>query len=227
MSAESAEWLLYAITAVGAIVWLAGLQFVTRSFPGVVKDEDIESRLDLQEQPPANWICGSVDVKGEPAALMATAVSALAGGRVAGVGPVKILQSGDDRIVFEGALGDPRTRQSPGRIGHAQIRFTPLLPGQTNIRYVLEVTGMRWMLWLAVALQGLGLLALLAGFLLLRLFVVPAAEPAIRVQTVQMVQTVHFLWPPFLFAGLYRYGRRTLRNGLDVFLHNLPYQDPL
>jgi hypothetical protein len=42
-----------------------------------------------------------------------------------------------------------------------------------------------------------------------------------------MVQVIHFLWPPFLFAGLHRSFSRMLRNLsdrlLDALAHNLPY----
>ena len=42
-------------------------------------------------------------------------------------------------------------------------------------------------------------------------------------QAVQMAQVVHFLWPPFLFGGLYRQRRRVAEEGFDRLLHNLPF----
>jgi len=38
-----------------------------------------------------------------------------------------------------------------------------------------------------------------------------------------MLQVVHFLWPPFLFGGLYRRGRSAVREAFEVMIHNLPY----
>ena len=48
------------------------------------------------------------------------------------------------------------------------------------------------------------MVALVAGSWAIRTFVVPHPDPAIRGQVFQMCQVAHFLWPPFLFAGLYR-----------------------
>jgi hypothetical protein len=57
---------------------------------------------------------------------------------------------------------------------------------------------------------------------LVRTHLVTSPDPATRMQTLQMLQIVHFLWPPFLFGGLYRAGRGALRANLDTLLHNLP-----
>ena len=50
--------------------------------------------------------------------------------------------------------------------------------------------------------------------------VIPAQNPAIRWQVIQVVQMVHFLWPPFLIYGLAR-GQRTM--GVR-FADHLPLQ---
>jgi len=72
-------------------------------------------------------------------------------------------------------------------------------------------------------IQLLGLVALGVGFWLIRTCVVTHPNPGVRAQAVQMVQAVHFLWPPFLCGALYRRGRSTIRNGFEVLIHNLPY----
>jgi len=38
-----------------------------------------------------------------------------------------------------------------------------------------------------------------------------------------MGQVIHFLWPPFLFGGLYRRVQTHVRNTFDSLVHNLPY----
>ena len=38
-----------------------------------------------------------------------------------------------------------------------------------------------------------------------------------------MLQTIHFLWPPFLFAGLYRYQYAAVAGEVETFVHNIPY----
>jgi len=81
----------------------------------------------------------------------------------------------------------------------------------------------RGLLWWGASFQLLGLIALAVGFWLIRTYVVPDPDPAVRGQTVQMAQAVHFLWPPFLFGALYRRGYKALRTALDTLVHNLPY----
>ncbi len=47
--------------------------------------------------------------------------------------------------------------------------------------------------------------------------------PAIRWQSVQLIQIVHFLWPPFLCGHQYRSRYRLVSRQLDTILHNLPH----
>jgi hypothetical protein len=225
MNAQFAEFLLCSITAVGAIVWLAGFQFLVRSFPRVAPTEEANQQSDAQERLPPDWICGEAEVDGQPADLIPKAVSALAGGDVPGVGPLKILERGDDRVVVEGTIGDPRSRQSPARVRRAQLHFTSLGRDRTRIEYVAQVADQRWLLRLGAMFQCLGLIALVGGFCTIRAYVVSDPNPGVRWQTFQMLQAGHFLWPVFLLAGLYRSGRRTLQAGLDLLVHNLPYRE--
>jgi hypothetical protein len=63
------------------------------------------------------------------------------------------------------------------------------------------------------------------GFWLMRTLVVPHPEMAVRGQVFQMFQVVHFLWPPFLFGGIYRYRRGSVQSAMDVLVNNLPYRE--
>ena len=223
MDAQSAELLLYAITAIGASVWLVALQFLIRSFPSVAA-RAADQPLNVEERPPANWICGGAEVEGQPAQLIDKAIVALLTEKpFGGVGPVKILERSDNRIVFEGVSDS--SRNHPARIRHAEIRFTPTHQDRTRIAYAAQLSDAPWLLWLGLAFQGLSLVALVAGFGLIRILVIPDPDPAVRWQTVQMLQVANVLWPTFLFAGLYRRGRRVVRDGLDLMVYNLPYHD--
>ena len=51
-------------------------------------------------------------------------------------------------------------------------------------------------------------------------FVVPSENPAVQWQSVQILQIVHVLWPPFLIYFLYRSRRRSV----EVLAENLPTQ---
>jgi hypothetical protein len=225
MDAKTADLVLCGITAMGAVTWLVALQFLIRSFPNVVPKEGVGQALEGEERPPTNWICGNAEVEGRPEQLAGKAVAALAKGNTAGIGPVKILERGDDHIMFQGVADHPSNRQCLARVGVVQLRFEPLGHDRTAVRFVAQVADRRWLLWLGVAFQALGLIALVALFCFLRTQVVADPNPAVRWQTLQMVQAVNFLWPPFLLAGLYRQGRRTLLGGFDRLIHNLPYLD--
>jgi hypothetical protein len=54
-------------------------------------------------------------------------------------------------------------------------------------------------------------------------YLVSAPEPAVRWQTLQMLQVVHFLWPPFLFGALYRRGMKEVTAQFEAVAYNLPY----
>ena len=45
-------------------------------------------------------------------------------------------------------------------------------------------------------------------------------------QTFQMLQAIHFLWPPFLFGYLYRKWWSAAGAALETMVHNLPHAKP-
>jgi hypothetical protein len=224
MDTETARWVFYAIATIGFIVWLAAAQFVgatIRSERDAVRRTMGEFGLD--KAPSGRLQVGRTEVEGQPAELAAKAAGALVKSGQGPLGPVKILSKTDERLVFEGAgqnvVGQPSWRS----VGRGQMQFTAAGPNRTAIAYAVELTSGQWLLTCALIFNALGLAALLVGSALMLTWVIPNLNPAIRAQTVQMVQVVHFLWPPFLFAGLYRSVRRSVRVGFEVFVHNLPY----
>jgi hypothetical protein len=60
--------------------------------------------------------------------------------------------------------------------------------------------------------------AIVIAYLLLSRLAVPSERPGVRPQVVQVVQTVHFLWPPLLVRFIGRRARRQAESILD----NLP-----
>lgn len=226
MDTETARWVFYTIATIGFIVWLLGMQFVAVSYKSE-RDAARQAISDLRlgETPPGRFLVGRAEVEGQPAALAAKAASSLAKAGRGTLGPVKILATADDRVVFEGVGQNAVGQPGWGSVGRGQIQFTPIGPNRTAISYAVESGGGRGLLLCAVICNVLGLAALLIGSALMLTLVVPNPSPAVRAQSVQMVQAVHFLWPPFLFAGLYRSVRRSVRVGFEVFIHNLPYYD--
>jgi hypothetical protein len=220
MDSATAEIVLYGITAIGAVVWCFGLRFLLNSRrPRRTEPAD---RYSVTKPPPNNVLQGSAQVEGKPEELAVKAAASLAQGIDPQVGPLKISERSDERVAFEG-LGPGG--QLPGQIiRQGEIRFRRASEGKTDIEYKVEISLRPWLLIGGVIFQILGLIALVLGFLLIHLFVVQNQDPDIRWQTVQMVQAVHFLWPPFLFGGLYKMQHRIVSRAFDTLVHNLPYQ---
>ncbi|MCI0685239.1 MAG: hypothetical protein L0Y71_24330 [Gemmataceae bacterium] len=210
--------LLYAIAAVAAVVWLCGLMFLLattrrRSASPTWADED-----EALYEPGHITVHGCAEVAGAPAELAAKAAGHLAQHGAVNLGPVKILEQTDGRVIFEAMphLG--------GRfIRRGVLEFHGQPSGRTQIDYAVLIPKRGGLLLAAWIFQILGLIALVVGFSLLHALVVPHPNPNVQWQSVQMAQVVHFLWPPFLFAGLYRRVQSHVRNTFDSLVHNLPY----
>ncbi len=79
----------------------------------------------------------------------------------------------------------------------------------------LRRTMQRWFALFVVFLMPVTIVGVAAA---LWNFAAPSAAPGIRTQSVQIVQMVHVLWPPFLFYGLRKTQRTTARNALSNLL---------
>lgn len=210
--------ILYGLTAAAIVVWLCALQFMlhtTRRRKTVLESEQEFQAMGATA--PQNLLAGTTEVAGEPGELSAKAAANLAKLGMSILGPVKILEQTDDRVIFEGL----QNAQQGKLFGRAELRFSPAPKNRTRIDYAVEVPSRSWLLVMGWVFIGLGLAAIITAFTLIQLFVVD--DPGVRWQTVQMVQCVHFLWPPFLFGGLYRRLRTHLQTTLDSMIHNLPY----
>jgi hypothetical protein len=226
MSAETAQVILYAITALAVVVWAAGLRFLVRSVrKPKLADEALLHEFDPAGPPPEGLIVGHAEVQGRPPELAAKAASVLAREGVGPFAQLKILDRTENRVIFEGAGPGPRG-QSPGQpVRRGELRFTAIGNDRTAIDYAIAIAEGRVLLALGAVFQILGLIAIVAGFWLVHTFVVPNPNPAVRGQTLQMLQVSHFLWPSFLFGSLYRMRRRGVQTRFDVLTHNLPYYE--
>jgi hypothetical protein len=224
MDPETAVIVLAVITTVGGIVWLAGLRFlVTSPRSARAGEQPTPEEAGPAGEGPEGWISGGTEVEGDRGTLAARAAAILARGHVLTFGPVKILEKADDRIRFERLEAGMANRPANQWFRRGELRFTPLGSGHTRVEWAVEPVDMRWLLWLGGLFQVLGLIALVVGCWAIATFVVSSPELAVRWQTVQMVQAVHFLWPPFLFGALYRRGKRAVSAQFEALAHNLPY----
>jgi hypothetical protein len=99
--------------------------------------------------------------------------------------------------------------------------------GTLELRYRVSGSQPRGLLLAARIVHLLGALVLAVALVAIQQWVLPHPSPAVRWQAVQVVQTVHFLWPPFLLAGLALSRSHTVRrfanDTLAGFLGNLRY----
>lgn len=215
MSHEIAQLILIGVAVVSIAVWLVGLWFLVVSYrKGMTATECPSDHFGYFEQWPKNCLLGSVDVDGQPGALLEKAVSLLVK-----QGSFVILEKTKDRLVFEQSgtlVGQPK---------QGQARFMSLGSGRSRIDYLLQAPSYRWLLWLGGFFQACGLVALIVGGWVIYTFCVQSPDPDTRVQTIQMVQVVHFLWPPFLCGALYRQRKRVPREGMETLLRNLPFYE--
>ena len=242
MTIEVAKTIVYSITAVGALVWVSGLLFLIHSVPkrsdgtglwpvpvgstgkmpappdGVWPVPPKGGRLgESPYEAPRGLIVGRAEIPGTPGDLSDKAAAILAKEQL------KILQRTDDRVVFEG-VGPNLSGAAVGQlVRRGELRFTAMGGDRTGVDYAIAVPEWRGFLIAGAVVQGLGLVALVVGFFAVTTWVVPNPNPAIRGQSFQMLQVVHFLWPPFLLGTLYRMRRRTVQARFEVLVNNLPY----
>jgi hypothetical protein len=214
MSTEAAQTILAAAMMVCSFVWLVGLWFLVGSYR-TNRTEQPEDHFAHSEQLPSHWFLGSVEVDGQPNALVDKTASILV---CQSPGSLKILERSNDRLAFEWV--GPLLAGQPQR---GQLRFAAQGSGRTRIDYAIEPSAHPWLLWLGVSFQLCGLIALVVGGWVIYEYCLPSPDPQIRAQAIQMVQVVHFLWPPFLFGGLYRQRKRAAKEGFEVLLRNLPF----
>ncbi|MDB5350303.1 MAG: hypothetical protein JWN86_1550 [Planctomycetota bacterium] len=219
MDAETARMVVIGIAAVLALIWLSALQVMilaTRD-QGSPAQETAE-RFGVVEQESASTIVGEAEVDGLPEELSRKLATLLARGAMGPFGPVKILSCDPEEVVFEAS--EPSSRISPIRHG----RFRMFRSGsRTRIDYALDSPSGRTLLKVGWILLALGLAGLLAGIWLQFQLVLPSPSPQIRGQSVQMLQAIHLIWPPFLLAYLSRQPRRLAQARMEALVNNLPY----
>lgn len=216
MSPEIAQQVVFGITAVGAVVWLLSLNFLVKSARLLQP-----AKQDEFDEPPApKHLSGSAEVEGDRKTLAVQAAAVLAKGTL---GPVKIVAKTDARIVFE-RLDPGIVNQPPGRwFRRGEFRFMASRPNRTQVEWAVEPCAFQWMLWVGAVVQTVGLIGLVVGCWSLSTYVATSAEPSVRWQSLQMLQVVHVLWPPFLFGGLYRKGIRGVAAAFEALVNNLAY----
>lgn len=216
MSPEIAQQVVAGITLLGGLVWLLSLNVLVKS--ARLAQAPREERYD--ELPVRNMVTGRAEVEGDPRSLATRAAAVLARGAL---GPLKIVEKTGERIAFE-RLDPGIANQPAGRwFRRGELRFSSARSNRTQVEWTVEPGNFEWLLRAGGAVQALGLAALILGCWAMLEFVASSPTAAVRWQSLQMLQVVHVLWPPFLFAGLYRKGIRSVAAEFEALASNLPY----
>jgi hypothetical protein len=220
MDPEISKGVVIAFASIGAVAWLAGLSVLLRATrERRARAHESVDRFDVSRESAEGTIVGEAEVDGTSEELSVKLAKLLARDGLGPLGPVKIVSCDRRELVFE-MLG-PISGPSVARRGW--FRLAPAAGKRTRIEYALETSSGRVLLALGWSILFLGLAALIAGVWLEFTYVVPSPDPNIRTQAVQMVQVVHLLWPPFLFAHVSRQPARMLRTQVESLVNNLPY----
>ncbi len=217
---ETLQILVAAIVAVGAAAWFGGLVVLLRTARARrARAEEAAERFDIETPAAEGAIVGGAEVAGRSDDLAEKLTAQLAREGLGVAWPVRIVSADAREVVFE-AAGD---RPTPG-VGfrRGRVRFSPSGAG-TRIDYALEASTGKLLLAIGWAFLAVGLVALVGGAFVVFTYVIPNPNPNVRGQAIQMVQAVHFLWPPYMFAALSGQPRRMLSARMESLVHNLPY----
>ncbi len=222
MDPEVAKAIVIGIAFVALLVWLFALQMMMRaSRERRALSDDVAQ--DTGAEHPSGTITGSAEVPGQPDALSAKLAERLARDGLGFLGPIRITHADRREVSFEaightpGGAGAP-----PANLRRGVVTFSSA-GNKTRIEYHVEAGSGRGLLtigWLCIAL---GLAAVVIGLCVEFYVVIPSPQAAIRAQAFQMIQVIHFIWPPFLFAHISRQPARLIRNQFEALIHNLPY----
>jgi hypothetical protein len=220
MEADVVRIIVIVVTVVGAVVWLAGLLFMLRAArERQAWAHQAAERFEINEPDAGSAIVGESEIDGKPEELAEKLARVLARDGLGPLGPVKIVSCDPHEVVFHAA---DSSAQPTGGFRGGRVRLTPF-GSRTRVEYALETSSGRVLIALGWLFVVLGLLALAAGCFLMFAYVLPSANPGVRSQAIQIVQVVHFLWPPFLFGALSRQPARFLRARMEALVNNLPY----
>ncbi len=218
MVTSPALLILVVITAIAATVWLFSFRYLVNS--PVVAARRVYDELDPAPVIPtfdasATRIVGAAEVEGDFRDNSRRLASVLARDGVLPASPVQILERSDQRITFRTAADANKPRGEIVLVGKGSH--------QTTLDYAVDYPALNTFLRAAWTLQAVSLIALAVGFWAVRTYVITSNNPAIKWQSIQMIQIVHLIWPPFMLGYRYRAGYKLVRTKLDMMLVNLPH----
>jgi hypothetical protein len=216
MPPETAQQVVFGITAVGAVIWILSFNLLVRSARLMRPAKQDGFNEPLAQAP----LAGSAEVEGDVKTLSVRAARVLASGAL---GPLKILGRTDDRIVFERLETTIANQPTSRWFRRGELRFVTLRHDRTQVEWSVEPVGFQRLLWAGTSFQIAGLVALTVGCWAMSTYVATSPEPAVRWQSLQMLQVAHVLWPPIVFSSFYRRRVQGVIAEFEALANNLPY----
>lgn len=226
---ENTAWLiLIAIGSVAGVFWMVTTAWfvkLVRETGPVAPHDPGDHLLDSTNKQKPCEISGTIEVKGRPEELAAALAAELGRHGLNGI-PTRILSVEHATVLFEvlGSLNSTGGHGIPsGKASRGEVKFQAGKGGNSIADYRLATSASRWLLFAGGIFSVVGFLAIVVGFFMLSHYVVPDPRSGVRGQVVQMVQCVHFLWPPWLFGLIYKRVNEAPRQGLTTRIANLPF----
>ena len=219
MSPNPAPLILALIAAVAATVWLIAAYFLANSQAIAAKrDRSEPGKVDAGGEiamAGATTIIGGAVIEGQPDPLSTRLAAALARNGLWPGAPLEITDRTPSIVSFV-SPGEPNKPR-----GEIQLASSGLDRTRIDYRVEFEALG-RFLQW-AWIIQAAGLILLAVAYWALRTYVATSTNLAVRWQSVQMIQIIHILWPPFLLGTLYRKQYQLVRRQLETIIKNLPH----
>ncbi len=198
ISPETAGYILWSITGVGALAWLLALR-------GYLKASALGGGA---ESSWAKVVAGSA---ADVADGLARALTSPSWGSL----PLLVKREGDNLLAAV-PTGKPRLRSVPC-FSRCAVELRPVGGEGTEVIFRMDFGVARGRaLGTARVLLGAGLVLLIGLPLFLHFFVVSSDVPAMRFQVIQAIHIGHLLWPPWLCYALYKRSRRATEMFLDA-----------
>ena len=194
MDHASASFWLNTLGAGAAVIWLISAWFVARA-----------RRLG------AEALQGEAEVASDPATVFTRLTRALVDARGSAL-QGSVIEAANPRELRWSSKGLWKHRGVAAAKGDAR---------RTQVAWQVHCS--RGMQHMALAIVVVGGVVIGTLFYALREFALPSEDAAVRTQVVQMVQAIHLLWPPFLFAGVSLKMRRSIGAEVRRAVQNAPF----
>ncbi|HOX37874.1 MAG TPA: hypothetical protein PL033_07790 [Candidatus Brocadiia bacterium] len=203
---------------IGLTVWVIAFTHYVRTLRRARRAiQEAETGIPEAESAPLEWITGERKVSVSSGDLRARLKANFSTGPLGTLYSVE--EHGQDEIHIRYSSEIPMRYHPLAAMKQARLRLRRGEGAQTIVRYAAQVGGSTRGLSVATTiLLTLGLFAVLALPMLLWFLCANNPNGAIRAQSIQVLQMIHFLWPPFLTTSLLKRSGYRAQSFLEIVL---------